>query len=64
MIIGPRIYYAMANDGLFFKFAKDSNNRFVVPGKSIITQAIIAIIMIMIGSLEQLLVYIGFALNQ
>ncbi|MCK4336656.1 MAG: hypothetical protein KAX11_01850, partial [Candidatus Aminicenantes bacterium] len=34
-----------------------------VPGRSILIQGAIAVIMVIIGSFEQLLVYIGFALN-
>lgn len=62
VILGPRIYYAMAKDRLFFPFASKVHPRFKVPGKSIIVQAIIAVLMVVIGSFEQLLIYIGFAL--
>jgi len=37
--------------------------RYKVPGKSIIIQATIAVIMVIIGSFEQLIIYIAFALN-
>jgi APA family basic amino acid/polyamine antiporter len=63
IMIGPRVYYAMAKDRLFFSFAKKVHPKYRVPGKSILFQGAIAIIMVIIGSFEQLLVYIGFALN-
>ncbi len=63
IIIGPRVYFAMAKEGHFFKFASSVHPKYKVPGKSIIIQGAIAIIMITIGSFEQLLVYLGFALS-
>lgn len=63
IMIGPRVYFAMARDRLFLPFAAKINSRYQVPGRSIIIQAIIAIIMVLISSIEQLLMYIVFALN-
>ena len=63
IIIGPRVYFAMASDRLFFPFAAKIHPKYKVPGKSILIQGAIAVLMVLIGSFEQLLVYIGFALN-
>ncbi|MBD3414924.1 MAG: amino acid permease [Candidatus Aminicenantes bacterium] len=63
VIIGPRVYFAMARDRLFFPFASKVHPKYKVPGRSILIQGAIALIMVLIGSFEQLLVYIGFALN-
>jgi APA family basic amino acid/polyamine antiporter len=63
VIIGPRVYFAMARDKLFFSFAARVHPKYKVPGRSILIQGAIAVIMVLIGSFEQLLVYIGFALN-
>jgi len=63
VIIGPRVYFAMARDRLFFPFAAKIHRRYKVPGRSILIQGAIAVLMVLIGSFEQLLVYIGFALN-
>ncbi|MFO7981607.1 MAG: amino acid permease [Candidatus Aminicenantes bacterium] len=63
VIIGPRVYFAMARDRLFFPFAAKIHPKYKVPGRSILIQGGIAVIMVLIGSFEQLLVYIGFALN-
>ena len=63
IMIGPRVYYAMAKDKLFFPFAADVHARYKVPGKSVIVQGGIAVVMVMIGSFEQLIIYIAFALN-
>jgi APA family basic amino acid/polyamine antiporter len=63
IIIGPRVYFAMAEDRLFFPFAAKVHPRFRVPGRSILIQGAIAVIMVMVGSFEQLLIYLGFALG-
>ncbi|MBD3287409.1 amino acid permease, partial [candidate division KSB1 bacterium] len=63
IIVGPRVYYAMARDRLFFKFADKIHPRFDVPGRSILTQGGIAILMVLIGTFEQLVLYIIFALS-
>jgi len=63
IVIGPRVYYAMAGDNQFFSFAGRVHPRYGVPGYSIIVQGMVASFMILIGTFEQLLVYIGFALN-
>ncbi len=62
IMIGPRVYFAMAQDRLFFASASKIHPRYHVPGRSIVVQGTLAIIMVIIGSLEQLLVYLGFAL--
>ena len=63
IMIGPRVYYAMARDRLFFPFAAEVHARYKVPGKSVIVQGSIAVLMVLIGSFEQLIIYIAFALN-
>ena len=63
IIIGPRVYFAMARDRLFFPFAATVNPRYGVPGRSIAMQGALAVAMVVAGSFEQLLVYIGFALG-
>ncbi len=63
IMIGPRVYYAMARDRLFFPFASEVHKRYKVPGKSILVQFGIAVLMVLIGSFEQLIIYIAFALN-
>ncbi|HKK61535.1 MAG TPA: amino acid permease, partial [Bacteroidales bacterium] len=63
IIIGPRVYYAMAKDGLFFKSMARIHPKFKVPSNAIVLQSIIAIIMVMSGTFEQILTYMGFALG-
>jgi APA family basic amino acid/polyamine antiporter len=63
VFIGPRVYYAMARDALFFRFASRVHPRFSTPALSIAVQGLVAGAMILTGTFEQLLTYIGFALG-
>ncbi|KAA3617308.1 MAG: amino acid permease [Calditrichaeota bacterium] len=63
IIIGPRVYYAMAIDKMFFSFASRISPKYEVPGYSILVQGLLAVFMVLVGTFEQLLIYIGFALN-
>ncbi len=63
VVTGPRIYYAMARDGLFFRFAARIHPRFGTPEVAIAAQGLCAILMVLFGTFEQLLTYIGFALG-
>ena len=63
IFLGPRVYFAMARDGLFFRFAARIHPRFETPAFSIVVQGICALLMILTGTFEQLLTYIGFALG-
>jgi APA family basic amino acid/polyamine antiporter len=63
IIIGPRVYYSMAKDGLFFKWAGRIHEKFLVPSNSILLQCLIALIMVISGTFEQVLTYMGFALG-
>jgi basic amino acid/polyamine antiporter, APA family len=63
IIIGPRVYYSMAEDGLFFKSAARIHPKFRVPSNSILLQCLIAVILTLSGTFEQVLTYMGFALG-
>ncbi len=63
IIIGPRVYYAMARDGYFFKTVADVHPVFRVPSKAIVLQCLIAGIMILSGTFDQILTYMGFCLG-
>ena len=63
IIIGPRVYYSMAKDGLFFRSAARIHKKFNVPSNSILFQCLIAVILAFSGTFEQVLTYMGFALG-
>lgn len=60
ILAGPRVYYAMAADGLFFKKVATINKR-GVPGFALILQGVWAIILCLSGTYGNLLDYVVFA---
>jgi basic amino acid/polyamine antiporter, APA family len=60
-LAGPRVYYAMARDGLFLPAASRIHPRFKTPAVSIIAQAIWSSLLVLSGSASTLTTYTGFA---
>jgi basic amino acid/polyamine antiporter, APA family len=58
MLTAPRVYYAMARDGLFFSRIGDLGERSRVPVAAIVLQGICASIIAMAGRFEQVLNYV------
>lgn len=58
---GPRVYFAMARDGAFFKSAARVHPRHRTPVAAIIAQAIWSSVLVLSGTLSQLVAYTGFA---
>ena len=63
IMTGPRVYYAMSKDGVFFELFGKVNKVHRTPAYSIFLQAGIAIIMVVTASFDKLLLYIGFTLS-
>jgi APA family basic amino acid/polyamine antiporter len=61
VLAGPRVYFAMARDGLFTAPAARVHPRFRAPVSAIVTQAVWSGILVLCGSLSQLVSYTGFA---
>jgi len=61
-IIGPRVYYAMAESGHFFGIAKRIN-RSNVPGISILLQSGLAIVFVVSGTFDQIITLLSFSLG-
>lgn len=57
----PRLYYAMAKDGLFFKWAAYIHPKYHTPSKAFIAQAIWASVLVLSGSFDQLTDMLVFA---
>ena len=57
----PRLYYAMAIDGLFFKWASYIHPKYHTPSKAFIAQAIWSSILVLSGSFDQLTDMLVFA---
>jgi basic amino acid/polyamine antiporter, APA family len=60
---GPRVYFAMARDNAFFKSAARVHPRYKTPSTSILAQAVFAIVLVLIGSLDSIANYVGFAIT-
>jgi len=58
ILTSPRIYYAMANDGLFFKSLAWVHPKTRVPIVSIVVQGVFAVIIAMSGRYDQILNYV------
>ncbi|HEX5410969.1 MAG TPA: amino acid permease [Terriglobia bacterium] len=62
IIVGPRVYYAMAQDGCFFRSAARVHPRFQTPVVAVLFQTLATVAMIITGTFEALIYYIGFML--
>ena len=60
ILAGPRIYQAMADDGLFFESAARLHPKYRSPAGAIVVQAVWAIILTLSGTYGQLLDYVVF----
>ncbi|UCF35997.1 MAG: amino acid permease [Acidobacteriota bacterium] len=63
IILGPRVYFSMARDRCFFSFAARIHPIYKVPHWSILLQGAIAAVMVVLGTFEQVLTYMGFSLG-
>ena len=61
VLAGPRVYYAMARDGLFFEKAGQLHPSYQTPTFGLITQAGWAMVLCLSGSYGNLLDYVIFA---
>jgi basic amino acid/polyamine antiporter, APA family len=59
-ISAPRVYFAMARDGLFFRTLGDVHPRFGTPAVSILAGTAWAMVLAASGTFEQLLTYVVF----
>jgi APA family basic amino acid/polyamine antiporter len=58
---GPRVYYAMARDGLFFATTARIHPRYKTPAVAIVAQAAWSGVLVLSGSADALITYTGFA---
>jgi APA family basic amino acid/polyamine antiporter len=54
VLSGARVGYAMARDGIFFKIVEGIHPKFRTPGRSLIFQGILASLMALTGTFEEL----------
>jgi basic amino acid/polyamine antiporter, APA family len=60
-LTGPRMYFAMARDGLFFRSLADVHPRFGTPALAVAAGAAWAALLALSGTFEQLFTYVVFA---
>jgi basic amino acid/polyamine antiporter, APA family len=61
VLAGPRVYFAMARDGIFVRAAGRVHPRFHTPATAIVAQAVWSCVLVLSGTLSQLVNYTGFA---
>jgi APA family basic amino acid/polyamine antiporter len=61
VIAGPRVYFAMARDGVFLPLAARVHPRYHTPALAIAAQAVWSSVLVLSGTLSQLVAYTGFA---
>ncbi len=61
ILTGPRLYYAMAADGLFFRRAARLHPRFRTPLFALCFQAAVSLVLLTTNTYDQLLSYVVFA---
>jgi APA family basic amino acid/polyamine antiporter len=61
ILAGPRVYFAMARDGIFVRAAGRVHPRFLTPATAIVAQAVWSSVLVLSGTLAQLVNYTGFA---
>jgi basic amino acid/polyamine antiporter, APA family len=60
LMVSPRVYYAMAKDGLFFKRFGELHPQFNTPHRATIIQIVLACVLILSGTFEQIISYFFF----
>lgn len=60
LILSPRVYYAMARDGLFFHGVARIHPRYGTPARAIAVQAVLASLLVAIGTFTQIVAYFVF----
>ena len=61
IIAGPRVYFAMARDGLFFRKAVEIHPVYGTPFNAILAQSAWSVLLVLSGSFGQLIIYTGFS---
>jgi APA family basic amino acid/polyamine antiporter len=61
VLAGPRVYYAMARDGVFWASASKVHPRFRTPTLAIVAQGLWSGVLVLSGTLSELVAYTGFA---
>jgi basic amino acid/polyamine antiporter, APA family len=61
MMSAPRVYYAMAQDGLFLRSVARLHPKFNSPANAILIQGVIASLLVAVGTFDKIISYLIFA---
>lgn len=61
MMAAPRVYFAMAADGLFPRAVAEVHPTFGTPARAIAIQAALAVVLVLLGSFSEIVAYFLFA---
>ena len=61
-IAGPRVYFAMARDGVFIPGFGHTSAKFGTPALAIALQALWSVVLVTVGGFEPILLYTGFTI--
>ena len=60
-LAAPRVYFAMARDGLFLKDAARLHARYGTPARAIVLQSALACVLVLLGKFDDIIAYFLFA---
>ncbi len=60
VITAPRVYYAMAQDGLFFRSLAREHPKYGTPAVAVVSSCVWAMLLALTGTFDQLLTYVVF----
>ncbi len=60
ILAAPRVYYAMAKDGSFFRWCAAVHKRYHTPHLALVLQGVWATVLVLMGSYDQLYTYVIF----
>ncbi len=61
ILAAPRVYYAMAKDGLFFRWCAEIHPKYHTPHRALLVQCIWAVLLVVLGTYNELFTYVVFA---
>jgi APA family basic amino acid/polyamine antiporter len=62
IMAGSRIFYAMSEDKIFWSFLKTLHHRFNTPHLAILSQTVLSVVLVCMGTFNQLLGYVVFVM--
>jgi APA family basic amino acid/polyamine antiporter len=62
IMAAPRVYFAMARDGVFIKSVAYLHPRFETPARAILLQGALASLLVLIGTFDQIVAYFVFVI--